>query len=263
MFGQAPVLPYLFIDKMINNLRDLGGIAAADGKKIRKGKLIRCARLVRADEKDIQLIRDMGVRYIYDLRLPSEAAKNPDPVIEGAEHISWPFQDEDDIGGANSFKELRAKLAVAKDDRERIRLIPDMRDFYVMMYTDDKSRTRLKDLAVRMMANTDGACLFHCTSGKDRTGMLAALVMKYLGVSREDILKDYMDSHDFAKLESQGFYDNVIGQGGSEEFAAAMYNMYMLHEDNMRIFLSGLDRNWDFFGLPADELARYRANILE
>jgi hypothetical protein len=37
----------------------------------------------------------------------------------------------------------------------------------------------------------------------------------------------------------------------------------MLHEDNMRVFLSGLDRNWDFFALPADELEKYRNNILE
>mgnify|MGYP002855930077 CR=1 FL=1 len=247
---------------MINNLRDLGGLTASGGRIIKAHKLIRCARLAHADENDIKMLHSLDVKYIYDLRLPSEAAKYPDPKIEGLTYISWPFQDENHLKGENSLKEFNEKLKTAKSDDERISLIPDMKDFYVMMFTDRPSMERLREVAVRILSNRDGACLFHCTSGKDRTGMLGALMLMYLGVSAEDIVSDYMQSMEFSKGEARGFYDNVKSRGGSEALAQAISGMYILKEANIRIFLAGLKASWSFFALPDDTLAEIRENIL-
>ena len=248
---------------MINNLRDLGGIRTKDGKTIRKGLFIRSARLSFMKEADIELLKSMNVRKIYDLRLPKEAKKSPDVPVPGAEYIQWPFQDEEKLGDGNAFANLRARIMAAPNDEERVKLVPDLRTFYIYMFEDDYSRTRLRDLALEILANRDGAVLYHCTSGKDRTGMISAVLLGMLGVSREDIVADYMQSLDFSKLEAQGFYDDVKAQGGSDRLAHAMYNMYVLHEANMRVFLSGLDRHSDFFRIDDGLLSEIRAYALE
>ncbi|MBR5926446.1 MAG: tyrosine-protein phosphatase [Firmicutes bacterium] len=248
---------------MINNLRDLGGIKTRDGKRIKKGLFIRSARLSFMNEADIELLHSLDVRKIYDLRLPREARRSPDIIAPGIEYISWPFQDENNLGENDVFAHLKARVMAAPNDDERIKLIPDLRTFYVYMYEDEYSRTRLKNLALEILGNREGSVLFHCTSGKDRTGMLTAVILGMLGVSREDIMADYMQSLDFSKLEAQGFYDNVKAQGGSDRFAGAMYNMYVLHEINMRVFLSGLDTKSDFFRIDEEQLAEIRAYALE
>ncbi len=248
---------------MINNLRDLGGIKTKDGRTVRKGLFIRSARLSFMKEADIALLRSMNVRKIYDLRLLREAGKSPDIPVPGAEYIPWPFQDEEKLGDGNAFANLRAKLMAAPNDEERVKLVPDLRSFYVYMYEDEYSRTRLKNLALEILSNREGAVLYHCTSGKDRTGMITALLLDILGVSRDDIMEDYMQSLDFSKLEAQGFYDDVKAQGGSDRLAHAMYNMYVLHEANMRVFLNGMDSQADFFRIDDELLKEIRDYALE
>ena len=248
---------------MINNLRDLGGIKTKDGRTIKKGLYIRSARLSFMKEADIELLKSLNVRKIYDLRLLREAAKSPDVPVPGAEYIPWPFQDEEKLGEKNAFANLRARIMAAPNDEERIKLVPDLRNFYVYMYEDEYSRMRLKSLALEILSNREGAVLYHCTSGKDRTGMITAVLLGMLGVSREDIMKDYMESLDFSKLEAQGFYDDVKSRGGSDRLAHAMYNMYVLHEANMRVFLNGLDTQSDFFRIDEKLLEEIRDYSLE
>lgn len=146
------------------NARDLGGLATHDGRRVRRGAIYRSdfPNLWEADAGWV--VRELGLRRVVDLRRATEAA---------AELVDWQ---------TFGVEYRRCPFVAARADSWHAQ--------YVGYLTH---RPELIASAVRVVLDPGaGPVLFHCAAGKDRTGVLAALVLRLLGVAPEEIVADYL-----------------------------------------------------------------------
>ena len=164
-----------------SNLRDLGGYPVLDGRRVRQGVLYRSATLANLTERDVATIAGLGLRTICDLRGRHEAAERPSRLPAGAERISLAI--EPTVGA--SLRDLMRRGEASGED-----VVALLRTAYLDYGTRFIDAYRaLFDL---LLDPARHALLFHCSAGKDRTGLGAALVLTALGASRETVLADYV-----------------------------------------------------------------------
>jgi protein-tyrosine phosphatase len=164
------------------NVRDLGGLPLIAGGTTRRGVLLRGDTLQELTAGDVGLLREIGLRTVIDLRTPMEAD------LEGRGLLA-----DEPIGYAN-LPFIPDELMVPGRDQARALVVAERResdrvDHYLnyLRYAGDRVVA-----AVRIMAAPDGPpVLFHCAAGKDRTGVLAALVLDAVGVERDAIVADF------------------------------------------------------------------------
>lgn len=160
-----------------SNFRDLGGYPAAGGKRVKWGHIYRSADISKLTDSDLQALQSRHVALVCDLRGPQEVAQAPDRLPPGARRVELP---------AGSEKiDPRALLSGGQNvNRDSL-----MRAVYTnLSFFPAKYKPMFDEL---LALPTDEAMLFHCTAGKDRTGIGAALVLSALGVPRQTILQDY------------------------------------------------------------------------
>ena len=190
--------------KKIPNLRDLGGMIGADGKKIREGRLIRSAQLYNATKKDLALLETLHIRKIFDFRNAQEAKEKPDPSLPGCEYTNLSILDKSSAVSweANRTDPAPKEPKEAKGDPKSG--VEQVCEVYRDFIRKPASREQYS-LFLRGIPDTeDGAVLWHCTLGKDRCGWGAVLVEAVLGVSREGIIADYLYSNVCLKHEIAG-----------------------------------------------------------
>lgn len=174
------------------NFRDLGGYQTKDGRKIKSHKIIRSARLHELTSKDLNFLADYGVRYDVDFRTKKEIKDHPDKLPAGTQYFFMPVMKDD---ATNSQEEERigdqALKNVANAGLER------MGWFYSQITRLDSANQAYRDFFDLLLANDKDAesLLFHCTAGKDRTGMAAVYLLTALGVPQEIVEQDYLLSN--------------------------------------------------------------------
>lgn len=168
------------------NLRELGGYETEDGRHVRWHKLMRSGHLGELSEADEETLRIAGLRQVVDLREEAETIVVPDRSMRGvhAHHMSvYPFTNQlpQNVGLARIARLNRAGLSLAGQT-------------YAQMLTDPHAIGVWQRLFAVLLKNRRAhqAVLFHCTAGKDRTGVAAFLILNALGVKRTAVLQDYM-----------------------------------------------------------------------
>ncbi|MGN1020233.1 MAG: tyrosine-protein phosphatase [Aristaeellaceae bacterium] len=159
------------------NLRDLGGYAAGEGRMVAWNRLYRSDSLSGLTESDAARLRAMNVRTVVDLRSLSEQQAMPDKLPEGIRLCACPMMREE----------------LAAPDRAAEAFARSLTHGYMKMIGEDAALAGQAARAV-MEGLTQGAVVFHCTAGKDRTGVLAAILLLLLGVAEEDVIADYQVS---------------------------------------------------------------------
>ncbi|MBQ3272641.1 MAG: tyrosine-protein phosphatase [Solobacterium sp.] len=170
--------------RQIINFRDLGGYSTAEGR-IKKGILYRSGSLWQLNEEELQIVRDLRIQTVLDLRSGREQDYRPDPVIPGAKYVRVSAM-TDGLGRGIDFS-INGIKRLGAEGEEQLR---KMRAYYAAMPYGNEAIACLFEilLAERLPV------VFHCASGKDRTGIAAMAVLLALGVSDGEILKDYMIS---------------------------------------------------------------------
>jgi protein-tyrosine phosphatase len=158
------------------NLRDLGGYRTGDGRQVRWRLLFRGAGLQRLDGPDLETVRGLGLVTAVDLRTQGEVDR----------HGAYPV---DQLPAA--FHHLPMIRQVWDIDQLDPEAGPDQ--FLLARYQDMlKEGARAISLTFEILADPENLpAVFYCAAGKDRTGVLAALVLSALGVQREAIVADY------------------------------------------------------------------------
>ena len=150
------------------NFRDFGY------KNIKEGLLFRSATLYNLSQEDRELLINKNIKTIVDLRSPEEIDSRPDAVIKGIDDISLTLSVIDD-----------AKLVVYRGLE-----LPDLIECYQQLVA-----INLKDAWSKifdLILNNDGGFLFHCSQGKDRTGVVIAIILCALGIDKKTIIDDYL-----------------------------------------------------------------------
>jgi protein-tyrosine phosphatase len=163
-----------------SNLRDLGGYQAMDGRRLRFGRLYRSATLANLTPRDGETVAALGLRTVVDFRGVAEAAKNPSRLPPGAERVPLAIEP---LIGASLADLMRREMATGED------VVQLLGQAYVEYTTTWLPQYRA--LFALMLEPERHALLFHCSAGKDRTGVGAALVLLALGVPQPTILADY------------------------------------------------------------------------
>lgn len=181
------LLPFSTID----NLRDLGGLYTPEGKMIKPGRLFRSANLHHASQHDLDTLNLMGLKKVFDLRTEWEVAAEPDHLHAGWKLFHEPLLHETTL--ASQFgSELNFVKSTVEDMNET------MKDAYILMFSSERGKESWKVLFKELLKD-HSPVLWHCTEGKDRTGMTAALIEHALGIEEELILKDYLETNTAAR----------------------------------------------------------------
>jgi len=173
-------LPRVLALEGASNVRDLGGWPAADGRRVRFGKVFRSASLATLTDDDVAALGEAGVRTVCDLRGEVERRRAPSRLAGVATHA---LCIEPSL--RPSLSDLLATGTVTGPD-----VMALMRGAYTAYALEWSHRYRaLFDL---LLEENAPPLLFHCTAGKDRTGFGAALILAALGVGEEAVLEDYL-----------------------------------------------------------------------
>lgn len=203
------------------NARELGGYIMPDGRRIKKGMLLRGATLHSASDEDIsRLEQEFRLRTIVDFRMDVERLRQPNRKVDGADDFWLPAMDPKSTeefngfftkGGFGSMEEI--VLGASKDPQVR----KAAHEFYTSM-VDNAYTQDIYARFMKLLVNTDeGAFYWHCTQGKDRTGLGAAFILAALGADRRLILQDYHISQEFYKETFERIAMQLLQNGGDEE----------------------------------------------
>ncbi|MFC4855569.1 tyrosine-protein phosphatase [Actinophytocola glycyrrhizae] len=170
------------------NVRDLGGLPADNGTRIRTGQLIRSDNLQDLSPTDVtRLVDEIGVTTVVDLRSTGEVdAEGPGPLkaVASVEHrhlsLLPEFGEMTDV--AKDALALNRERAIKRDPR-------NVADAFYYGYLEDRPDSVVG--ALRAIATAPGAALVHCAAGKDRTGVVVAMALSVVGVPAEAIVADY------------------------------------------------------------------------
>lgn len=159
------------------NIRDLGGYVTSRGTKIPPRRFLRADCLHRLAPGGTERLLDEGLRCVIDLRTKNEVSSAPS-FFEGlaeVEYVNLPL-----------FDDLSPTALATLHTEHAHPLIP----FYISAL--ETRGAAVRDILTHIARVAEGAVLFNCTAGKDRTGIIAALLLGLAGVSDEDIIKDYV-----------------------------------------------------------------------
>lgn len=190
----------------IANARELGGYKTLDGKTVRAGVLLRTAELTDASQEELDfLIHNHKLAAVIDLRAAYELAEEPEPMLEGVAQYNFRIMDEQLMMSraagiadvltdphADPVKRIAAVLQAG--------VISDQ--MYVEFLQGEIGKAGYRDFFRVLLETPKGdAVLWHCTNGKDRTGVAAMLLLGVLNVDEETIMNDFMLTNQYFEEE--------------------------------------------------------------
>ena len=237
----------------IQNVRDLGGIPAADGRRVKPGRLLRGAALENASDADIaKLQNEFHLRHVIDLRDAGEREERPNRAVPGAREHSCP-------------------VLPGMPKKAPMDTVPDFDAIFRRVYDKmARSETAVAAYAALfrvLLDNPDGAVYFHCAQGKDRTGIAAILILTALGADLETAKEDYF-------LSNVGLKDaeaDPMSVGVRPWPREVLDKLFRVFPETLNVYLRAVDDAWgglDAYlrgplGLTDADFAALRQNYLE
>jgi protein-tyrosine phosphatase len=229
------------------NVRDLGGLTTADGRRVRRGALVRSDQLCRLRDGGRTALVAHGVRTVIDLRTPAEVERDPDPIWHehGVDYLLIPQQSE------QLWREMDP---VARTRTERDCMVIDRRAEQIVA------------MARAVAHAVPGGVLIHCLAGKDRTGIAVAMLLSLADVSEADIAADYTLSAPNLAAELAA----ALAAAADDEARARLERSYDARAETMlatlahlrtrhggaKVYLTGA-------GLSDADIERIRARLLD
>ena len=160
------------------NTRDLGGLPTADGRYTTSGQLLRSDGPLDLTDGDLDLLAALPLTTVVDLRQAHELERDPSRLV-GRSGI--------DLHNIEIWGHIDASGGAQPSDRY------DITAFYIAAL--DHAGPAFAQV-IDVLAHAPGTSMFHCTAGKDRTGLVAALILESVGVGRDDIIADFALTED-------------------------------------------------------------------
>ncbi|MEG2288389.1 MAG: tyrosine-protein phosphatase [Clostridium sp.] len=257
----------------ITNFRDLGGCPCGEGKVVKPKQFYRCAGLSNLDESDFAILKEQNLKIIVDLRSKAEKEKEPDIVPPECEyyHYSGIVTMDDPNNLANQFGGNMDMKSAVIDMLQNKREVPNpmeyLKECYKTMAEHSNSFKALFDL-IKMYPEKPIA--FHCSAGKDRTGVAAALILLSLGASEETVMEDYLLSNVYRKAENDIMIEMLKKYTTEEVFLNLIRSMLEVNAELLNTYFDKVKElygTWDNYfekaiGVSAQERKELKERYL-
>jgi protein-tyrosine phosphatase len=241
--GDQPADPRRRLDlPRLLNARDLGGCPTLDGGRTRWRSLVRADDLAQLEAAGLRALADFGIETVIDLRWRAEAERHPSPIHTGLPQVRY----------------LQVSLLTTTENEWRERSVDATKELWNCVVLE-RARLELREVLAAIAAAAPGPLLFHCIAGKDRTGLVAALLLALADVLPETIAHDYALSG--ANLRD-GYLERYAHRDRDEILAAlhcpeeGAYNMlkFLDQAGGVRAYLSDI-------GLTSGEIAALHSRL--
>lgn len=225
------------------NFRDMGGYITQDGKQVVSGKLYRADALSGLTADDVTTLQNLGLKTIVDYRGDQErvGAENV-PIPNTTTHYLDPVADIAALASAE-FKEQ------AKNLHDMTSLTgPLVRDLMVQQniafVKSEQAKEAYRGLIKLALDETATPLVHHCRGGKDRTGYGAAIILWLLGVSREDIVADYLLTNHYKKDKNEKSLADILAKTGNQDLVDGVRYFKEAHPDFLNTALNLIEADY-------------------
>lgn len=208
--------------KTIPNMRDLGGIVTNEGDVVANGLLYRSNQLSGISEQDMKKMAGLGLVNAFDLRTKAERDSKPEELPEGVNYVVLDVLADADEAGPAQLEKLMTDPDQANEVLGNGKAQELFKDSYRQFVYLPSALEGFSELFNSVADKKELPAVFHCTTGKDRTGWAAASLLSLLGVPRELIYEDYLKSNEYILPAYKDVIDSFVEAGGQEEIPLAI-----------------------------------------
>lgn len=252
-----------------DNVRDIGGYTTSDGETVAWGRVFRADSLDSLTPDDQRAVEDANVGTVVDFRGEDEIAKSgADQVPESVDVVNIPLLDE----STQALSEAIQSAMTTGDPAVMQEMLGDGKaerigdEGFVVQLDQPETMAGYAD-TMRLIADSDGALVYHCTAGKDRTGMMTALLLGLLGVPDETIVDDFVLSNEFNREHNEQTYAFLASKGVDIELIRPLTEQSASKIQPVLDAVHNEYGGWDEFattvlGLDADTVTGLRDTLL-
>ena len=244
----------------VKNVRDLGKIVVKEGR-IKKYKLLRGSSLDELTLKDADILVDKyKLSTIIDLRTYREIEESPDVKISTVKYLHMPIFDKRAPG-------ITHEKNVEYDRNQKL----DLTDLYKGILSGEcLERVAQIIRTIITLDRNNYSVLFHCTEGKDRTGIISAIILLILGADKETIINDYLYTNKTNKKKAYYYYFKYRFLKFNKERAEKVKNIYLAKQEYIEVIFDIIENDWQGlenfikFGLKISEyeIEEFKDNVL-
>jgi len=206
----------------VPNLRDMGGYQTRDGGEVARGLVYRSDAFAGMSAEDIKKIEPLGLKNDYDLRVAAETKAAPDELPANVRRHALNVMADVKPGALPDINGLLRQPKEANEvlggGKVEALFVAGYREFITLPSAKRAYRT----LFISLANSKNLPAVFHCASGKDRTGWAAAALLTLLGVSKETVMADYMRTNAYVLPQSAGVIDGFVAAGGDRAIPEAV-----------------------------------------
>lgn len=197
VWADEPALDRVIHLQGTTNTRDIGGYETSDHRTLRWRQIIRSENLSRLTESDFRQLEEMGIKTVVDLR--TEREREQAPTVWQGDHPPQFYHFP--IGDANN-EWFNAQRKLVKSNRfTEEDSLAHMVEGYRMIA--DEGPASFQQLMNLVLDQSNWPILVHCSAGKDRAGVAAALILEALGVDRATIMEDFLLTNEVGRSEAK------------------------------------------------------------
>jgi len=171
--------------KKIDNFRDIGGLPTKDGNTVKWGKIYRSDNLSKLKTSEFNKFNNLNIQTVFDLRTATEIKGKNDNLPNGVKYVHASLVEDD----ADVINQMRGKVLRGEISDEQSVVL--MQDLYTSIISDNIPMLRQ---FINQVLDADAPVLYHCSAGKDRTGITTVLILSILNVDRQTIINEYLMS---------------------------------------------------------------------
>lgn len=200
----------------VPNLRDLGGWSVSGGE-VKRGMMFRSAEWSGLQGDAAANFAALGIRSVYDLRTEDERTASPNVVPEGTEYVVVDVLSDATNAGPAQVSQALADPKLAEEMLGGGKAEAMFQQGYRQIVGLPSALTGYRKFFTDIADTEHRPGLFHCSTGKDRTGWAAASLLLLLGASQDDVYKDYMLTNDQLLPQLEPMIDQFVGAGGDRD----------------------------------------------
>lgn len=221
------------------NFRDLGGYRTQDGKRLRAHRLVRSGGLDRLSDRDVAFLHQYGVRVDVDFRTQDERREKPDRLPDSARYIADPVFSEDKTQVSKTWAEEQRLFA--NDPKAGYH---NMLRTYRDLALSDSAQQAYREFFDLALGESDHTLLFHCSAGKDCTGMAAVYVLSALGVDQATIRKDYLATNTFIQPALAEVLTKARLEGGNQNMLQGLTDIWTVYPEYLDTALAAINETY-------------------